>query len=66
MPRTAALLLALGLLTGGCGFREFWLNSHNERMNGREAPALDGVWLQPGTPPATEGKWRLLAFFIPD
>lgn len=66
MSRAVALLLATAALTSGCGFRKLWLNSHNERMNGQEAPALDGIWLQPGTPPATDGKWRLLAFFIPD
>ncbi|MHC4819387.1 MAG: hypothetical protein ACYTF8_15190 [Planctomycetota bacterium] len=67
MPRAASLLLPIAVLMGGCSFREFWLNSHNERMNGEEAPALaDGVWVQPATPPATGGKWRLLAFFVPD
>ena len=66
MPRVATLLLASAVLTGGCNFRKFWLDTHNERMNGKEAPALaDGRWVQPTTRPATDGKWRLLAFFLP-
>ena len=67
MSRAALPLLALTVLMTACSFREFWMNSRNARMAGKEAPALaDGTWVQPSEPPATEGKWRLLAFFVPD
>ncbi|MHC4490986.1 MAG: hypothetical protein ACYTDU_05120 [Planctomycetota bacterium] len=45
MWRLAAGLPVVAGLTGGCSFRKFRLNTHNERMTGKEAPALaENLW----------------------
>jgi len=63
----SAALVAL-LLFPGC-FRSFWLGVKNENREGEPAPALEGgTWIRPGgesEPVSVEGRWRLLAFFLP-
>ena len=63
----SAALLAL-LLFPGC-FRSFWLEFKNENLEGEPAPALEGgTWIRPDGKAelvSVEGRWRLLAFFLP-
>jgi len=62
-----AVLVTL-MVFPGC-FRSVWLDAHNENLEGAAAPALEGgTWIRPdGTmePVSVEGRWRLLAFFLP-
>jgi hypothetical protein len=72
MKKLASLGLCAALVAflffPGC-FRSVWLDAHNENLQGEPAPALEGgAWIRPdggAEPVSVEGRWRLLAFFLP-
>ncbi|MHC4931717.1 MAG: hypothetical protein ACYTGV_05950 [Planctomycetota bacterium] len=68
VPLGAGAAVLLLLLFPGC-FRSAWLGAHNENLEGAAAPALEGgTWIRPdgeAEPVSVEGRWRLLAFFLP-
>ncbi|MHC4223524.1 MAG: hypothetical protein ACYSUN_06015 [Planctomycetota bacterium] len=68
VPMGLGAALVVLFLLPGC-FRSVWLGAHNKDLEGEAAPALEGgTWIRPdgkAEPVSVEGRWRLLAFFLP-